>query len=183
MPHAHCCKKEKKRKTGSNFCDHLAHIKALWGETSQPLLCHRHCRTLKHSNCFPKSHIDNSGSGPNAAINCFARKKNTLTSCRPQKWEQWLQKQVSSHARTRAYLVCSNVGDGQLGLVIQHLLKVGDVPGGIGGVTMKTLHMMHMKRKQSCTTLYFHFQCDTDISALNFSWYRYFHYLLCSVEC
>lgn len=51
------------------------------------------------------------------------------------------QKQLCS--RAHAHLECSNVGDSQLSLVIQHLLKVGHVPGGVSGVAVETLRMTH----------------------------------------
>jgi len=42
-------------------------------------------------------------------------------------------------AAVYAYLVCSEVDDCQLALVIQHLLKVGNMPEFVRGVAVKTL--------------------------------------------
>lgn len=44
-----------------------------------------------------------------------------------------------SHSHTNTHLGGSYVGYSQLSLVVQHLFKVGNVPGGICRVTMKTL--------------------------------------------
>ena len=52
---------------------------------------------------------------------------------------------TNTDARKQTHLVSCDVGHRQLGLVVQHLLKVGHMPGGICGVTVKTLRKQMMK--------------------------------------
>lgn len=55
---------------------------------------------------------------------------------------------TNTDAHKQTHLVRCDVGHGQLGLVVEHLLKVGHMPGGICGVTMKTLRKQIMKGRE-----------------------------------
>lgn len=50
--------------------------------------------------------------------------------------------------RKQTHLVSCDVGHRQLGLVVEHLLKVGHMPRRICGVTMKTLRKQIMKGRE-----------------------------------
>ena len=50
------------------------------------------------------------------------------------------------------YLVCSEVDDCQLALVIQHLLKVGNMPELVSGVAVKSLHIGKGITTYACTS-------------------------------
>lgn len=51
-----------------------------------------------------------------------------------------------THMHIQTHLICGNVGHCQLGLIIQHLLKVGHVPRRVCRVPVKTLRQTEWRK-------------------------------------